>query len=81
MGAGFQQPGEQRFQFGAAEWLVSGRSLIVGTSSYNFPGYMGLLADLLTWSAGDPPDGEEIAREDVIFAFQGNRNPFIDHPE
>ncbi len=61
--------------------LTDNRSLIVGTSNYNAPAYMGLLTDLLAWSAGDPPDAEEIARDDVIFAFQGNRNPFIDHPE
>lgn len=61
--------------------LTDNRSLIVGTSNYNVPAYMGLLTDLLAWSAGDPPDAEEIARNNVIQTFQGNRNPFIDHPE
>ena len=61
--------------------LTDNRSLIVGTSNYNAPAYMGLLTDLLAWSAGDPPDAEEIARNGVIQTFQGNRNPFIDHPE
>ena len=61
--------------------LTDNRNLIVGSSNYNAPAYMGLLTDLLAWSAGDPPDAEEIARNDVIQAFQGNRNPFIDHPE
>ena len=42
---------------------------------------MGLLADLLQWHQADPPDAAELARNQVIFSFQGNRNPFIDHPE
>jgi endonuclease I len=61
--------------------LTDNRALIVGTSNYNVPAYMGLLSDLLAWHASDPPDAAEIARNDVIQAFQGNRNPFIDHPE
>ncbi len=61
--------------------LTDNRSLIVGTSNYNAPAYMGLLTDLLAWSASDPPDAEEVARNGVIQTFQGNRNPFIDHPE
>ncbi|MBL0162700.1 MAG: endonuclease [Xanthomonadales bacterium] len=61
--------------------LTDNRSLIVGTNNYNVTAYMGLLTDLLAWSAGDPPDAEELARNDVIQTFQGNRNPFIDHPE
>ncbi|HPG94011.1 MAG TPA: endonuclease [Dokdonella sp.] len=61
--------------------LTDNRSLIVGASNYNVPAYMGLLSNLLAWSAGDPPDAEEIARNNVIQTFQGNRNPFVDHPE
>lgn len=61
--------------------LTDDRSRIVGTSNYDVPAYMGLLADLLAWHVADPPDAAEIARNDVIQTFQGNRNPFIDHPE
>ena len=35
---------------------------------------------LLQWHQLDPPDAEEIARNDYIQSIQGNRNPFIDHP-
>eukprot|EP00968_Pinguiococcus_pyrenoidosus_P008631 scaffold631_cov338-Pinguiococcus_pyrenoidosus.AAC.1 len=43
--------------------------------------YMGRLTDLLAWHAADPVDAAEIARTDTICRdFQGNRNPFIDHP-
>ena len=43
--------------------------------------YMGLRSTLLAWHALDPPDAQEVLRNDVVQSFQGNRNPFIDHPE
>jgi endonuclease I len=43
---------------------------------------IGDLDILLAWSAGDPVDTFEMRRNDRIHAqWQGNRNPFIDHPE
>jgi len=42
---------------------------------------MGMLHVLLDWSAQDPVDDLERRRNAVVFLFQGNRNPFIDHPE
>ena len=61
--------------------LTDNRSLIVGTSSSAPKAYMGLLTTLLAWHQADPPNAAEIERNDVIYSFQGNRNPFIDHPE
>lgn len=43
--------------------------------------YMGFLSVLLQWHQQDPPDAVECRRNDVVYAEQGNRNPFIDHPE
>jgi endonuclease I len=43
--------------------------------------YMGKLSVLLQWHQEDPVDAKEMARNDAVFSFQGNRNPFIDHPE
>jgi endonuclease I len=43
--------------------------------------YMGLLTTLLEWHAADPVDLKERHRNDVVFQYQQNRNPFIDHPE
>ncbi len=43
--------------------------------------YMGLKSVLLQWHAQDPVDDFERRRNDTIYSFQGNRNPFIDHPE
>ncbi len=59
--------------------LTDDRSKIVGTSAST--AYMGLLSTLVQWSQMDPPDAAERARNEVVFSFQGNRNPFIDHPE
>lgn len=59
--------------------LTDDRSRIVKTSGS--PAYMGLLSTLLAWHRADPPDEAERARNEVIYSFQGNRNPFIDHPE
>jgi len=36
---------------------------------------------LIQWHEQDPPDQWEIERNDYIQSIQGNRNPFIDHPE
>lgn len=36
---------------------------------------------LLTWHANDPVSPKEVAFNNAIYTFQGNRNPFIDHPE
>ncbi len=36
---------------------------------------------LKEWSANDPPDEHERHRNKEIQRIQGNRNPFIDHPE
>ncbi|MCF7823034.1 MAG: endonuclease [Candidatus Marinimicrobia bacterium] len=39
------------------------------------------LSTLLAWHAIDPVDESEQNRNNVIYSFQGNRNPFIDHPD
>jgi endonuclease I len=33
------------------------------------------------WHQQDPVSAKEIARNNAVYAIQGNRNPFIDHPE
>ena len=49
---------------------------------------MGDLAALLDWHYSDPIDDRELRRNHLIFSnsanplwYQGNRNPFVDHPE
>ena len=36
---------------------------------------------LINWHLNDPVSQKEIDRNNKIYLFQGNRNPFIDHPE
>ena len=43
--------------------------------------YMGKLSVVLQWHAEDPPDAKEMAHTNAVFTYQGNRNPFVDHPE
>ncbi len=62
--------------------LTDNTALIQGSGT-NTSGtaYMGRLTVLLEWHAADPPDGDEMARNEVVYGYQGNRNPFVDHPE
>lgn len=40
-----------------------------------------LESQLRVWHGQDPVSAKEIARNEAAFELQGNRNPFIDHPE
>ncbi|MEN8162555.1 MAG: endonuclease [Acidobacteriota bacterium] len=51
------------------------------TGSNESTAYMGRLAVLLQWAAEDPVSIDELDRNEVIYKHQGNRNPFVDHPE
>lgn len=44
-------------------------------------GRLGNLNTLLKWHYEDPVSDTEIYRNNVVYMFQSNRNPFIDHPE
>jgi len=63
--------------------LTDNLSLVYGsaTGSNESTAYMGLLSVLLQWNAQDPVDAKEMNRNNQVFSYQGNRNPFIDHPE
>ena len=71
-----------RYEGGASEpdlILTDDEDLIVVTEGP--VAYMGILSVLLQWHIEDPPDDVERNRNDVVFSFQENRNPFIDNPE
>lgn len=44
-------------------------------------GELGDLETLLKWHRDDPPDDFEMNRNNIIYTWQINRNPFIDQPE
>ena len=47
----------------------------------NQKGMLGDLNTLLKWCYDDPVSEFEINRNEKVYQIQGNRNPFIDHPE
>ena len=42
---------------------------------------IGDIETLMKWHLEEPPTDLERTRNEVVFGIQGNRNPFIDHPE
>lgn len=61
--------------------LTDNASLITQSTGNASVAYMGLLATLLQWHQQDPVDERERLRNEVIYNYQGNRNPFVDHPQ
>ncbi len=54
-------------------------AVLDGTSDVVFePWFLNMI---INWHNNDPVDQKEIDRNESIYAIQGNRNPFIDHPE
>ena len=48
----------------------------------SYPAYKDWAIELLLkWHRQDPVSSKETNRNDAVYAAQGNRNPFIDHPE
>jgi len=56
-------------------------SVVSGNPANTTVGQLGDLDDLLTWTSDDAPDDYEMNRNNVIYKWQNNRNPFIDLPE
>ena len=63
--------------------LTNDETLIANSNTENNEtvAYMGMLSVLLAWHAQDPVDDLERQRNNAVHNHQGNRNPFIDHPE
>ncbi|MDF2178501.1 endonuclease [Aliiglaciecola sp. CAU 1673] len=63
--------------------LTDDRALIANSNqgSNLSVAYMGIRSVLLQWHQEDPVDDFERRHNDAIYGFQGNRNPFVDHPE
>ena len=56
-----------------------GSDMLDGSSDQVFSNWF--LQVLLDWAAQDPVSQREIDRNNAVYNYQGNRNPFIDHPE
>ena len=54
--------------------------LVDYTTPNNNDPIFGKLSSLIQWHFDDPVDDFEINRNEIVFGFQQNRNPFIDHP-
>ncbi|MBW1297540.1 endonuclease [Aquimarina litoralis] len=58
----------------------NGLDVVNGNPDNNTVGQLGDLAILLDWHRNDPPDDFEMNRNNIIYTWQLNRNPFIDQP-
>ena len=58
----------------------NGLNVVNGNPNENIIGQIGDLATLLTWNQTDPKDDFEMNRNNYIYTWQMNRNPFIDYP-
>lgn len=51
------------------------------TSTKSTAATLGKLSTLIKWAYEDPVSEFEIRRNNVVYSYQNNRNPFIDNPE
>lgn len=58
---------------------TSSNAVLNGSSNQVFENWV--VAMLLNWHNSDPVSQMELDRNQAAFEFQGNRNPYIDHPE
>lgn len=65
-----------RYETQVASWS---HTMLNGTSDQVFADWF--LDLLLDWHANDPVVQAEIDRNNAAYNFQGNANPFVDHPE
>lgn len=70
-----------RYESKIAGWVNNGsaNTILDGTS---YPAYKSWFYNLmLQWCRMDPVSQKEMDRNNAIYTYQKNRNPFIDHPE
>ncbi|MBT8245372.1 MAG: T9SS type A sorting domain-containing protein [Winogradskyella sp.] len=65
------------------ELRYNGLTVVNGFPPLPFPrtGELGDLATLLQWHQDDTPDDFEMNRNNIVYQWQRNRNPFIDLPD
>lgn len=60
------------------------RALLYFYTRYNDTLYqqgVNMINTLVTWHNADPPNATDVLRNQRVQSFQGNRNPYVDHPE
>ncbi len=65
-----------RYEDRVSSW---NHTMLNGTSHQVFSNWF--LQILLQWHYNDPVSQREIDRNNAVYNYQGNRNPYIDHPE
>jgi endonuclease I len=71
-----------RYENLIAGWYANSTYADAVLQNNNFPVFETWFLNMLgEWHVADPVSQKEIDRNDAIYAIQGNRNPFIDHPE
>lgn len=81
LGAGNDKGGELVFEPPTAHKGNVARALFYFSVRYDFPLKPSLEDTLRRWHKLDPVDQTKVERNNAIARIQGNRNPFIDHPE
>lgn len=61
------------------DWESNVPEVLNGTSDQVYDDWV--IDLMIDWHNGDPVSQKEIDRNDDLYDFQGNRNPFVDHPE
>jgi endonuclease I len=70
-----------RYQDQIESWTYNANGLAM-LDNQKYPGYKSwVISMLMQWHINDPVSQKEILRNQAIYQIQGNRNPFIDHPE
>ena len=75
-----------RYENDLANWVTTnngtGIEKVVDAANPAYPSFnLPYLTMMYNWTILDPVDAKEINRNDLIYTQQGNRNPYIDHPE
>ncbi len=68
-----------RYNYDIDDWEGNYTDAMDGVSYTAFDSW--LLQTLLDWHENDAVSQKETDRNNAVFSIQGNRNPFIDHPE
>gem|GEM_PF-755104 len=70
-----------RYNSAIASWVTNGNAndILAGNAYPVFDTWF--LNLLIKWHNQDPPSVKEINRNNAIYGYQGNRNPYIDSPQ